>query len=79
MIDISANTIRGGEISYINTKHLMDPQNMTDPDGKPLNVEFINVSTQSIHEHTVAQVYDSPLRMLEFKAGITFRLCDKSN
>jgi len=74
MIDISANTIRGGTLNYINTKHLMDPQDITDPDGKPLNVEFINVSTQSIHEHTVAQVYTSPLRMLEFRIGITIKL-----
>ncbi|HKC36972.1 MAG TPA: hypothetical protein VKB95_12950 [Chitinophagaceae bacterium] len=77
MIDISANTIQGGTLNYINTKHLMDPQDITDPDGKPLNVEFINVSTQSIHEHTVAQVYTSPLRMLEFRAGITVILGNK--
>jgi hypothetical protein len=79
MIDFSANTIRGGEINYINTKDLMDAPATTDPDGKPLNVQFINASTQSIHEHKVAQVYTSPLRMLEFRAGITVRLCDKSN
>ena len=47
------------------------------PDEKPLNVQFINDSTQSIHEHTVAQVYTSPLRMLEFRAGITVKLSDK--
>ena len=79
IFDISANTIRGGTINYINTKHLMDPQNTSDPDGKPLDVRFINVSTQSIHEHTVAQVYTSPLRMLEFRAGVTIMLCNKSN
>jgi hypothetical protein len=79
MIDISANTIRGGEISYINTKHLMDAPASADPDGKPLNVQFINASTQSIHEHKVAQVYTSPLRMLEFRAGVTISLCGRSN
>jgi len=79
IIDISANTIRGGTLNYINTKHLLDAQYISDPDGKPLNVEFINVSTQSIHEHTVAQVYTSPLRMLEFRAGITVKLGDKSD
>lgn len=79
VIDISANTIRGGTLSYINTKHLMDPQNISDPDGKPLDVQFVNASTQSIHEHTVAQVYTSPLRMLEFRAGITVLLGCKSN
>ena len=72
--DISANTIHGGTLNYINTKHLMSPQDITDPDGKPLEVKFINASTQSIHEHTVAQVYTSPLRMLEFRAGITVQL-----
>jgi len=79
MIDISANTIRGGEISYINTKHLMDAPApaTTDPDAKPLNVQFINASTQSIHEHKVAQVYTSPLKMLEFRAGVTFTICDR--
>jgi hypothetical protein len=77
MIDISTNTIQGGDISYINTKHLMDAPSTSDPDGKPLNVQFINASTQSIHEHKVAQVYTSPLKMLEFRAGITFMICDK--
>jgi hypothetical protein len=77
MIDISANTIQGGEISYINTKHLLDAPSTSDPEGKPLTVQFINVGTQSIHEHKVAQVYTSPLRILEFRAGITFMFCDK--
>ncbi|TMI88080.1 MAG: hypothetical protein E6H08_18320 [Bacteroidetes bacterium] len=77
MIDINANTIQGGDISYINTKHLMDAPSTSDPDGKPLNVQFINASTQSIHEHKVAQVYTSPLKILEFRAGITFMIYDK--
>jgi hypothetical protein len=77
MIDISANTIHGGTISYINTKHLMDAQEISASAEKPLNVQFINASTQSIHEHTVAQVYTSPLRILEFRAGITVQLCDQ--
>jgi hypothetical protein len=76
MIDISANTIHGGTLSYINTKHLMDPQNMSNTGSKPLEVKFINVTTQSIHEHTVAQEYTTPLRMLEFRAGVTILLRD---
>jgi hypothetical protein len=74
MIDISANTIHGGTIDYINTKHLIDAQTVTDPAGKPLNVQFVNASTQAIHEHTVAQVYTSPLRLLEFRAEVTVML-----
>jgi hypothetical protein len=73
-IDISANTIHGGTLDYINTKHLIDAQTINDPAGKPLNVEFINASTQAIHEHTVAQVYTSQVRMLEFRAGIILML-----
>jgi hypothetical protein len=74
MIDISANTIRGGEIKYINTKDLIDEQTMNDPKAVPLHVQFINASTQAIHEHTVAQVFSSPLRMLEFRVGVTVLL-----
>jgi hypothetical protein len=74
MIDISANTIRGGTLEYINTKNLMDAQDMMASEGKPLMMKFINASTQSIHEHTVAQVYTTPLRFIEFRAGITAKL-----
>jgi hypothetical protein len=74
LIDISANTIHGGTMDYINTKHLVDAQTINDPGGKPLQVQFINASTQQIHEHTVAQLYTSPLRLLEFRAGVTILL-----
>ena len=74
LIDISANTIHGGTMDYINTRHLTDAQTLTDPGGKPLQVKFINASTQAIHEHTVAQVFTSSLRLLEFRAGIIVKL-----
>lgn len=74
LLDIGANLLRGGTINYINAKNLMDAPSTIDPEGKPLNVRFINASTQEIHEHKVAQVYTSPLRMLEFRAGITVLL-----
>jgi len=72
-LDISVNTVRGGSLDYINTKQLIDAQTIT-TSGKPLNVEFINASTQEIHQHTVAQVYTSPLRLFEIKAGVTVKL-----
>jgi hypothetical protein len=74
LIDISANTIRGGTMDYINTRHLTDAQTLNDPDSKALQVKFINASTQQIHEHTVAQVFTSTLRLLEFKAGVIVKL-----
>ncbi len=74
LIDISANTIHGGTMNFINTRHLVDAQTITDNGGKPLQVKFINASTQAIHEHTVAQVYTSPLALLEFRAGVVILL-----
>jgi hypothetical protein len=73
-IDISINTIYGGKLDYINTKHLKDEQEIPQTGGKPLLVRFLNVSTQDIHEHKVAQVYTSPLRILEIRGGIVWEL-----
>jgi hypothetical protein len=74
-IDLSINSIRGGTLSYINTKKLIDANNPpVNSDGKPLNITFINASTQQIHEHQVAEVYTSPLKMLEIKLSATFPL-----
>ena len=74
MIDISANSVRGGRLDYINTKNLIDAQTISDPGSKPLQVQFVNASTQNIHEHTVAQVYNSPLRLLEIRVGIVVNI-----
>lgn len=75
-IDISVNTMYGGKIDYINTKHLKEghDHDMSEMGGKPLMVKFINVGTQDIHEHMVAQVYSSYLRILEIRGGIIVNL-----
>ena len=74
-IDISVNKTSGNNIGYINTKKLIDPANPpVSSDGKPLTVQFINATTQQIHEHQVAEVYNTPLRMLEFKINAIFLL-----
>jgi hypothetical protein len=75
-IDLGANIIRGGRLDYINTKNLMDATSVPEPGAKPLNVKFINVGTQQIHEHSVAQVYNSALRMMEFRAGVSVLIGD---
>jgi hypothetical protein len=78
-IDIAVNKIRGGRLDYINTKNLQshvhtDPNNPAAPGkGEPLNIRFINITTQAIHEHQAAEVYNSPLRMLDIKVGMLFR------
>jgi hypothetical protein len=73
-IDLSVNTIYGGKLDYINTKHLKDEHDMPETGGKPLYARFLNVSTQDIHEHKVAQVYTSALRILEVRAGVILNL-----
>ncbi len=74
-IDISLHKLSGGSVDYINTKKLYDSNNPpTNSDGKPLNVTFINASTNEIHEHQIAEVYNTPLRMLEVRVAAVFSL-----
>ena len=73
-IDIGVNYLRGGSLDYINTKRLIDAQTINQPGSKPLQVQFINASTQNIHEHTVAQVYNSKLRMVEVRLGVVVEI-----
>lgn len=72
-IDISISKNSGGKVDYINTKKLYDANNPpTTSDGKPLNVKFMNATTNQIHEHQVAEVFNSPVRMLEFRITSVF-------
>jgi hypothetical protein len=75
-IDLSVSRNSGGEVDYINTKKLYDANDPATTTGgsKPLNVKFINATTQQIHEHQVAEVYNSPMRFLEFKLSTTFKI-----
>jgi hypothetical protein len=75
-VDLSVTRIGGGSLDYINTKKLMDANAVPDPntDAKALKVKFINATTQEIHEHQVAEVFNTPLRSLEFKASILLSL-----
>jgi hypothetical protein len=75
-IDISFTTIRGGKLDYINTRELKDshehnndPQPDISGNGKPLNVKFINITSNIIHEHKVAQVYTSQLRLMDIRVS----------
>lgn len=72
-IDFSVNKMTGGNIEYINTKKLIDAANPpSGGNGKPLSVPFINATTQQIHEHQVAEVFTTPLRMMEYKVSAVF-------
>jgi len=74
------NQLHGTKLDYINIKDIKeniqnDPNNpapITDKSA-PLSIRFINVSTQTIHEHQMAEVYSSALRLLEMKVGVIWR------
>jgi len=81
---ISVSQMHGTSLDYINVKEVKDHDhdmgNMTTPDPvsegrkEPLKVSFVNVATQSIHEHQLATVYNSPLRLLDMKLGVMWNL-----
>jgi len=77
-IDLRIQNIRGGNMEYINTKKLIDANNPPPAGGggKPLNVKFINATTNQIHEHQVAEVFTTPLRLMEIKLSAVFTLGD---
>ena len=75
-VDLGVQSVRGGNLDYINTKKLIDASAPPPPgeDGKAVSVKFINATTNEIHEHQVAEVYTTPLRMLEFRLSWVFLL-----
>lgn len=70
-LDLSVNYLTGGTLDYINVRHLQD--NAT-PNPKEFKVQFVNVTTNEIHEHKVAQVYTSKLRQLDIRLSFVYRL-----
>lgn len=83
-IDFSISQLHGTELNYINVKDIKehihnDPNSPAPVTDKiiPLSIRFVNVATQTIHEHQLAEVYNSPLRLLQIKIGMIWRLnCD---
>lgn len=81
-INISASQLHGTKLNYIDIREIKDNEHHVDRDsptltseGKtPVSISFINVSTQAIHKHQLATVYNSSLRLLEMKVGFVWRL-----
>ena len=81
-INISVSQTHGTKLSYIDVKeikhHDHDMSTGNPPSTSewkvPVNVSFINVSTQAIHKHQLATAHNSPLRLLEMKLGVMCRL-----
>jgi hypothetical protein len=73
-IDIGIQQTNGGNISYINTRRLQNEATPAAGNRSPLEVQFINASTQEIHEHQVAEVFNTPFRMFELRISAIFSL-----
>ena len=75
--DFSANYLSGGSIDYVNVKHLSPEKKSPTRNTKDVYVEFVDITTEEIHEHPVAPVYSSTLKFLDFKVGMvkTFGRC----
>ncbi len=65
-------------MDYINVKYLEehnhavadpDDHSQVDQDGRPLNAEFINMTSGSTHEHKLAEIYNTHLRFISINVG----------
>jgi hypothetical protein len=54
----------------------MDHNDNTAPtaDSKGYNVTFVNVTTNEIHQHQVAELLTSRINQIDLKLGLLFRL-----
>jgi hypothetical protein len=76
-LDFELISTKGGSLNYMNTRNLKDHHIATGNSGdggKPLNMKFINITSNLIHEHQVAEVFTTPLRLLEFKISYTVKI-----
>lgn len=75
-IDVSSNYLMGGHMEYANMGKVHDHETAsaptTDKGAQPLTVKFINVSSNQIHEHQVAEVYNNPINLLQFQVKYVF-------
>lgn len=80
-IDIGLYFTGGSRIDYININHMKDqPQGPASHTGSSSSADvrdyyapFVNVSTNSIHEHKIAEVYTTRFGMWNLRAGYTFQ------
>jgi hypothetical protein len=79
-LNFSTNYTLGGNLRYLNVRNMQDHNHVSGTnDAKPddFTIRFVNVTTQNIHEHKVAQVHQSPIQLLEFRVGFAVRLCNR--
>lgn len=66
------------KMDYINVKYMEEHEHdvvdthdhsQMDEDGRPLNAEFINLTSGTTHEHKVAEIYNTHLRFISINLG----------
>jgi uncharacterized protein YdeI (BOF family) len=72
-LDFSVNYLTGGNVEYLNVKHLQHPD-ATEQDAKDFNVRFVNITTNELHEHYVSKVLSSRISQLDMKLGLVLSL-----
>lgn len=80
-LEFQAKTVFGGKTEYANMNCLYNHPNLTSPNvrgqtntERPMLVNFVNVGTNELHEHTVAEIYNHPLRMWQFNINWVIKL-----
>jgi hypothetical protein len=82
LIDVGCFFTGGPRMEYVNINQMKDESQGTsshsgNPSGNSVRdyyASFVNVSTNSIHEHKIAEVYTTPLRFWTFRIGYVFQL-----
>lgn len=73
---LSASYLRGFDhFEYVNVKYMTDEVHttMATHTTADLNARFINLSTNNIHEHKVAELYHTPFEMIGIQIGYVYR------
>lgn len=80
-IDIGIKYIGGGDFNYVNINHMQEHDHGVTGSGnsnstgdtRDLTVKFVNVTTNDVHEHKVAEVYTSPFKVMNVKLSYLVR------
>jgi hypothetical protein len=69
-LDFNTNLTQGGTVNYMNTDAPHHPSHT----NSDVMADFRNTQTQVVHEHHVGYLYSSPIQLVDFRLGVTFRI-----
>ncbi len=81
-LELSVGSVRGGTMDYANMNRVYHDHNEINGtrgaqrgNGEsPLLVTFLNISNNTTHQHSIAEVYTHPLRMFQFHLSYVYTL-----